>query len=156
MLTGWGKNESMKEKPLPAHSNIPGTPNVRSTIMPCSLVEPMSVISHNKFAAPVCGPADSSFVGQAGWGYKHGELLLTCQNFSYLFTSIQDAFLSFYGIVSFINSTVSVMQQAFIALLIACWTPSWARSLPPTQWIICLEVASSVHCVREKLRRGRG
>ena len=64
MLTGRGKNESMKEKPLPAHSKIPGTPKIRSTIMPGSPAEPVSVISHNNyyFAAPVCGPADSSFV----------------------------------------------------------------------------------------------
>ena len=46
MLTGRGKNEYMKEQPLPDHSKIPGTPKTQSTIIPCSLAEPASV-SHN-------------------------------------------------------------------------------------------------------------
>ena len=57
MLTGpRGKNESLKQQPLPDHSKIAGTPKTQSTIIPCSLAEPASV-SHNDFALSVCGLA---------------------------------------------------------------------------------------------------
>ena len=134
MLTGRGKNESMKEKPLPAHSKIPGTPKVRSTIMPCSLAEPVSVISHNNFAAPVCGPADSSFVWH--WGVISRNFCLPVKTVSSLFTSIQDAFLSFYGV--FINCFFYSFHCKGDAPSIHCTTDRTMRldAILGTQWII--------------------